>query len=76
VIIKFLSNEGADAQHIADAFLEQFGQHTYQLRKIRFWIAEAWLGHQDMEYDIRTRTTPLDDLEMKILAILDKSPFE
>jgi hypothetical protein len=29
-----------------------------------------------MEYDIRTRTTPLDDLEMKILAILDKSPFE
>jgi hypothetical protein len=40
VIIKFLWNEGADARQIADILQAQFTEHSYQLRTVRFWIAE------------------------------------
>jgi hypothetical protein len=41
VIINFFWNERIDARHIADRLYAQFGEHIYQLRTIRFWIAEA-----------------------------------
>jgi hypothetical protein len=49
---------------------------------MQFWIAEVRFGRQDLHDEIRTGTPPLDDLDdlddldAKILAILDKSPFE
>jgi hypothetical protein len=76
VIIKFLLNEGADARDIADRLQAQFDEHAYKLRMVQFWIAEVRLGRQDLHDEICTRTPPLDDLDTKILAILDKSPFE
>jgi hypothetical protein len=75
-IIKFLWNDGIDVHDIADRLQAQFAEHAYKPRVIRFWIAEIWLSRQDLHDEIRTGRPPLDDLDTKILAILDKSPFE
>jgi DNA-binding transcriptional MerR regulator len=75
-IIKFLWNEGVDARDIAAILQAQFAEHAYQLRTVQFWITEIRLGRQDLDDEIRTRKPQFDDLDAKILARLDKSPFE
>jgi transposase len=76
VIIKFLWNEGASARQIAARLQAQFFEHAYQLGTVHFWIAEIRRGRQELHDEIRRGRAPLDDLDGKILAILDKSPFE
>jgi transposase len=76
VIIKFLWNEGSNARQIANRLQEQFSEHSYQLRRVRFWIAKIRRGRQDLHDEIRSGRPPRDDLDSKILAILEKSPFE
>jgi hypothetical protein len=87
VIIKFLLKEGTDARDIADRFQTdfrqiadrlqaQFGEHTYQLRTLRFWITDIRLGRQDIHEEIRIGELLLDDFDAKILAILDKYLFK
>jgi hypothetical protein len=76
MIIKFLWNEGADASQIAARFQAWFSEHSYQLRTVQFWITEIRRGLQDLHDEIRSRKPLLDDLNGKILAISDKSPFE
>jgi septal ring factor EnvC (AmiA/AmiB activator) len=76
VIIKFLWNEGADASQIAARLQEQFAEHAHRLRTIKFSIIEIQRGRQHLHDEIRIGRSPLDDLDGKILAILDKSLFE
>jgi hypothetical protein len=76
VIIRFLWNEEIDAHEIAHRLQAQFGEHANKFRTIQFWIAEVRLDHQDLHDEIHTGRPPLGDLDIKILAILDKSPFE
>jgi hypothetical protein len=76
MIIKILLNEGADTRDITDRLQAQFGEYAYKLRTIQFWITEVGLGRQDLHNEIGTGRLPLDDLDAKILVILDKSPFE
>jgi hypothetical protein len=75
MIIQFLWNEGIDANQITARLQAQFGEHAYKFRTVRFWIAEVRLGRQDFHDEIRTGISPLDDLDAKTFAILDKSPF-
>jgi hypothetical protein len=44
VIIRFLWNEGIDANQITVRFQTQFDEHAYKLRTVRFWIAEVRFG--------------------------------
>jgi hypothetical protein len=76
VIIKFLWNDRADARDIADRLQAQFGEHAYKLWTIQFCITEVRLRRQDLQSETRTGNLPLDDLDGKMLAILDKSLFE
>jgi hypothetical protein len=75
VIIRFLWNEGIDTNQITARLQAQFGEHAYKLRTIRFWISGASFSYQDIHDEICTSKPPLDDLDAKILAILDKSLF-
>jgi hypothetical protein len=54
----------------------QFVKDVYQLATVWFWITEIWRGRQDLHDEIRSGRLPPDDLDSKILAILEKSPFE
>jgi hypothetical protein len=76
VIIRFLSNEGICTHKITTRFQVQFGEHSYKLRTGQFWVAEVRFGRQDLHDEIRTGSPPLDDIDAKILTILNKSPFE
>jgi hypothetical protein len=64
--IRILWNEGIDARRIAHRLQAQFDDHAYALRTIRFWIAEARLGRQDLHDEIRTGRRGLDDLDAKL----------
>jgi hypothetical protein len=76
VIIRFLSNEEIAADEITTRLQAQFAEYAYKLRTVRFWIGEVRFGRQEVHDEIRTGKPPLDDVDAKILAILDKSPFE
>jgi hypothetical protein len=76
VIIRFLSNEEIADDEITTRLQAQFVEHAYKLRTVRFWIGEVQFGRQDLHDEIRTGRPPLDDIDAKFLAILNKSPFE
>jgi hypothetical protein len=89
VIIRFLHNERAYAHDIAYRLQAQtsgtdfrhrlqarFAQNAYVLRTVQFWIGEVRRDHQDLHDENRMETPLLDDLDARILAILDKFPFE
>jgi hypothetical protein len=76
VIIRFLHNERADAHNITQRLQAQFSQDAYTLRTVQFWIGEIRHGRQDLHDENRIGRRPLDDLDAKILTILDISLFE
>jgi hypothetical protein len=73
MIIKFLWNKGIDVHKSKHRFQTQFDEHIYKLRTIWFWIIEVRLGRQDFHDEIRTGWSSLDDLDAKIIIILNKS---
>jgi hypothetical protein len=76
IIIKILLNERAGGGNSADRRQAQFREHTSQLRTVQFWITEVRMGHQDLHDEICGGRLPPDNLDAKILSILDKSSFE
>jgi hypothetical protein len=43
---------------------------------VQIWIDEVCRGRQDLHDENRMGRPPLDNFDMKILDIFDKSPFE
>jgi hypothetical protein len=76
MIIRFLHNEGADIRNIIQILQTLLTQDAYALRTVQFWIGEVCCGRKYLHDENYVRRPPLDDLDMNILAILDKSPFE
>jgi hypothetical protein len=76
VIVWFLSNEGIADDEIISRLQAQFAEHAYKFRTVWFWIGEVWFGRHDLHDEICTGRPPLDDVDAKILAFLNKSPFE
>jgi hypothetical protein len=77
VIIKFLWNEGTDVCDIAKR--QTSGTVWWTCLSISNDLILDYRGtirRQDLHDEICTGRLPLDDLNAKILAILDKSPFE
>jgi hypothetical protein len=68
--------EGIGANKITTRLQAQFGEHVYKLRMVQFCIPEVGFGRQELHDEICIGRPPLDDLDSKILTILDKSPFE
>jgi hypothetical protein len=44
-------NEGVDAHDIAGRLQAQFGEYVDKYLAVQFWIAEVWLGCQDLHDD-------------------------
>jgi hypothetical protein len=76
MIIRFLSKEGIAADEITTRLQAQFAEHAYKLRTVRFWIGQVRFGRKDLHDEIHTGRPHLNDIDAKILAILNKSPFE
>jgi hypothetical protein len=76
VVIRFLHNEEADVHDITQRLQAQFVQDAYAPRTVQFWIGEVCRDHQPLHDQNRMGKLSLHDLDTKILAIFDKSPFE
>jgi hypothetical protein len=76
VIIRFLPNEAISTHEITIRLQAQSGEHFYKLRTVQFWVGEVRFGRQDLHDEIRSGRPPLDDIDAKIFAILNNSPFE
>jgi hypothetical protein len=76
VIIGFLHNERANAHDIIWRFQVQFAQNAYALGTVQFCIGEVRRGRQDVHDENCMGRPPFDDLDAKILDILDKSPVK
>jgi hypothetical protein len=76
VIIKFLTNKSVDAHEIHTRLSALFGEQTYALRPIQFWVRETQCGREDLHDDHRSGRPALDYIDGKIISILAKVPFE
>jgi hypothetical protein len=64
------------ADEIITRLQAHFAEHAFKLRIVRFSIGEVRFGHQDLHDEIRTGRRRLNNVDAKILVILNKSPVE
>jgi hypothetical protein len=76
VIIKFLTNESVDAHEIYIGLSAQFGEPTYTLRRIQFWVHEIQRGRRNLHGEHRSELPAFDYIDAKIISRLEKAPFE
>jgi hypothetical protein len=48
LILKFLFNEGCDANQIVERLEAQFHEDAYSSRSVQFWIGEIKRGREDL----------------------------
>jgi hypothetical protein len=76
LIIRFLTNEDVDAHEIHTILNAQFGEQTYGLGGIQFWVREMQSDREDLHDEHRSGRPALDYIDTKIISILEKVPFE
>jgi hypothetical protein len=76
VIVKFLWNKEINVHDITKRLQTQFHEEIYAFWSVQFEIGELRRVRQDLQDNLRLGRPLLDDHEAKILATLDKPPFE
>jgi hypothetical protein len=73
VIIKFLSNEGADATEIHHRLLRAFQENAYTLSSVYGWIRAFKTGRTIVWDEHRAGSPALDHINSKILSVFQES---
>jgi hypothetical protein len=76
VIIKFLTNQSVDPHKIHARLSAEFGQQTYALRAIQFWVRETQPGRENLHDEHRSGKSALDYIRTKTISIFEKTLFE
>jgi hypothetical protein len=75
VIIRFLHREDVATDEIHWRLQAQFEDASYSLRTVRRWRQDVRQGRKDVHDEPRSGRPPIDFLDTKILACLEKEPF-
>jgi hypothetical protein len=74
-IVQFLHKEKVHRTKIHKRLTAQYDLETYNLRSVQHWCQFFDCGHQNLHADTRSREPPIDDLDAKIIAWLEREPF-
>jgi hypothetical protein len=78
VIIRFLCKECVSPKDIHAQLGAQFGDATYNEyseRSVRWWCQYVRQGRKGVYHEVRCGRLPIDFLDIRILALLDKQLF-
>jgi hypothetical protein len=75
VIIQFLYKERVHPTQIHRRLAAQYGLDTYSLRNVQHWYQLFDCGRQNSNDDPRSERAPIDHLDIKIIACLEREPF-
>jgi hypothetical protein len=77
VIIWFLCKERVSPEDIHARLEAQFRDVIYSERSARRWCEyiQVRQGREDLHDEVRSGKPPIDFLDIRILALLDKQPF-
>jgi hypothetical protein len=76
VIIKLLSNEGADPIEIHSRLLRAFQEDAYMLSSVYEWIRAFKTGRRSVLDEHRAGRPRLDHIDSKILSLLHENGFQ
>jgi hypothetical protein len=75
IIIQFLYKEKVRPTQIHRRLAAQYGLETYGLRSLQHWCQLSDCGRQNLNDDPRSGRLPIDHLDAKIIARLEREPF-
>lgn len=67
--------EGLTPKEIAEKLFQHYGPNAYKYPTVKEWIRHFRLGKNTYENDPRSGRPKFNDIELKILKILDEDPF-
>jgi len=74
-VIKFLRTKGLKLPAIVQELSNTYGADAYPETDVKYWIHELKLGREDLHDQGGPGRPPLDDVDAKILALLQKEPY-
>jgi hypothetical protein len=75
VIIKFLTTEGCHPDDIYSRLLAHFPSDCYSRRAVQNWAEQFRLGWESVGDLERSGRPPIDNLDQKIIHLLEENPF-
>jgi hypothetical protein len=75
VIIKFLRLKGMKLVDIHNELTEVFGEETYALPRVKYWIHQLKTGRKIMTDDVRPGRPSIDHIDALVLKQLIETPF-
>jgi hypothetical protein len=75
VIIQFLHTEKVHPTQIHRKLASQYGLEIYSLRSVQNWCQLFDCRHRNLHDDPRSGRPPINHLDAKIIACLEREPF-